>query len=183
MEKWGLGPDELRKDNPGLIYARVSGYGQDGPYSNRLGFASVCEGIGGFRYLNGFADRPPVRPNLSMGDTLAALPVEVDIDPPGKPFHFGRRLAGLVERYNAQRVLYSGGASAPLLSLDRWAEALTRLGEAQRLVITNNIHSCDWLGFTSASEMLPLIAQEASDNALAWILAHEGCLPVESWSA
>jgi crotonobetainyl-CoA:carnitine CoA-transferase CaiB-like acyl-CoA transferase len=73
MEKWGLGPEELRKDNPGLIYARVSGYGQDGPYSSRLGFASVCEGIGGFRYLNGFPDRPPVRPNLSMGDTLAAL--------------------------------------------------------------------------------------------------------------
>jgi len=73
MEKWGLGPDELRADNPGLIYARVSGYGQDGPYSSRLGFASVCEGIGGFRYLNGFPDRPPVRPNLSMGDTLAAL--------------------------------------------------------------------------------------------------------------
>jgi len=73
MEKWGLGPDELRKNNPGLIYARVSGYGQDGPYSNKLGFASVCEGFGGFRYLNGFPDRPPVRPNLSMGDTLAAL--------------------------------------------------------------------------------------------------------------
>jgi crotonobetainyl-CoA:carnitine CoA-transferase CaiB-like acyl-CoA transferase len=73
MEKWGLGPDVLRKDNPGLIYARVSGYGQDGPYSNRLGFASVCEGIGGFRYLNGFPDRPPARPNLSIGDTLAGL--------------------------------------------------------------------------------------------------------------
>jgi crotonobetainyl-CoA:carnitine CoA-transferase CaiB-like acyl-CoA transferase len=73
MEAWGLGPEVLRETNPGLIYARVSGYGQDGPYSSRLGFASVCEGFGGFRYLNGFPDRPPVRPNLSMGDTLAAL--------------------------------------------------------------------------------------------------------------
>jgi len=73
MEKWGLGPDVLRKENPGLIYTRISGYGQDGPYSSKLGFASVCEGLGGFRYLNGFPDRPPVRPNLSMGDTLAAL--------------------------------------------------------------------------------------------------------------
>ena len=73
MEKWGLGPDVLRKDNPGLIYTRVSGYGQDGPNSSKLGFASVCEGYGGFRYLNGFPDRPPVRPNLSMGDTMAAL--------------------------------------------------------------------------------------------------------------
>ena len=73
MEKWGLGPDELRHINPGLIYTRVSGYGQTGPYAARPGFASVCEGFGGFRYVNGFPDRPPVRPNLSMGDTLAGL--------------------------------------------------------------------------------------------------------------
>jgi len=73
MERWGLGPDVLREENPGLIYARVSGYGQDGPNSSKLGFASVCEGYGGFRYLNGFPDRAPVRPNLSLGDTLAAL--------------------------------------------------------------------------------------------------------------
>jgi crotonobetainyl-CoA:carnitine CoA-transferase CaiB-like acyl-CoA transferase len=73
MEKWGLGPDELHKTNPGLIYARISGYGQTGPYAARPGFASVCEGIGGFRYLTGFPGGPPVRPNLSMGDTLAAL--------------------------------------------------------------------------------------------------------------
>jgi crotonobetainyl-CoA:carnitine CoA-transferase CaiB-like acyl-CoA transferase len=73
MEKWGLGPDVLRASNPGLIYTRVSGYGQTGPNSSKLGYASVCEGYGGFRYLNGFPDRPPVRPNLSIGDTLAAL--------------------------------------------------------------------------------------------------------------
>ncbi|MEE9511013.1 MAG: CoA transferase, partial [Gammaproteobacteria bacterium] len=73
MERWGLGPDELMADNPGLIYARISGYGQTGPYASRPGFASVCEGVGGFRYINGFPDRPPVRPNLSMGDTLAAM--------------------------------------------------------------------------------------------------------------
>ena len=73
MERWGLGPDELMADNPGLIYARISGYGQDGPYASRPGFASVCEGVGGFRYINGFPDRPPVRPNLSLGDTLAAM--------------------------------------------------------------------------------------------------------------
>lgn len=73
MEKWGLGPDELKQTNPGLIYARISGYGQTGPYAARPGFASVCEGIGGFRYVNGFPGQPPVRPNLSMGDTLAGL--------------------------------------------------------------------------------------------------------------
>lgn len=73
MEKWGLGPAELKTTNPGLIYARISGYGQTGPYASRPGFASVCEGIGGFRYVNGFPGQPPVRPNLSMGDTLAGM--------------------------------------------------------------------------------------------------------------
>ncbi|TMW56582.1 hypothetical protein Poli38472_006592 [Pythium oligandrum] len=73
MEKWGLGPDVFEQDNPSLVYARVSGFGQDGPYSSRPGFASVCEAIGGFRYLNGFPDRPPVRQNLSVGDTIAGI--------------------------------------------------------------------------------------------------------------
>ncbi|MGE3536810.1 MAG: CaiB/BaiF CoA transferase family protein [Candidatus Tectimicrobiota bacterium] len=73
LEKWGLGPDEVKQTNPGVIYARISGYGQSGPYASRPGFASVCEGFGGFRYLNGVPGEPPVRPNLSMGDTLAGL--------------------------------------------------------------------------------------------------------------
>ena len=73
MEKWGLGPEDLRADAPELVYARVSGYGQTGPFATKPGFASVCEGFGGFRYVNGFPGEPPVRPNLSLGDTLAAL--------------------------------------------------------------------------------------------------------------
>jgi hypothetical protein len=116
----------------------------------------------------------------AWGDTLTDLPVEVDLDPPGQPFHFGRRLAGLIERYGAQRVLYSGGAAAPLMAAERWYEVLTRLGTAEHLVTTNNLHSCDWVGFTPATEMLPLIARQTSDNAIAWTLAHERALPVES---
>ncbi|KAK9729535.1 hypothetical protein K7432_000217 [Basidiobolus ranarum] len=73
MEKWGLGPDEIYKLNPDLVYTRVSGYGQTGPYSSRPGFASVCEGMGGFRYVNGFPGEAPVRPNMSLGDSLAGL--------------------------------------------------------------------------------------------------------------
>lgn len=73
MEKWDLGPDALRAINPDLIYARISGYGQTGPYARKPGFASVCEGFGGFRYVNGFPGEPPVRPNLSLGDTLAGM--------------------------------------------------------------------------------------------------------------
>jgi crotonobetainyl-CoA:carnitine CoA-transferase CaiB-like acyl-CoA transferase len=73
MEKWGLGPADLWADNPGLIYARISGYGQDGPYAAKPGFASVCEGFGGLRYVNGKPGEPPMRPNLSLGDSMAGM--------------------------------------------------------------------------------------------------------------
>jgi crotonobetainyl-CoA:carnitine CoA-transferase CaiB-like acyl-CoA transferase len=73
MEKWGLGYEELRRINPRLIMARVSGWGQTGPCSHKPGFASVAEAVGGLRYLNGYPDRPPVCPNLSLGDSLAGL--------------------------------------------------------------------------------------------------------------
>ena len=73
MEKWGLGPTDFDSSNPGLIYARISGYGQDGPYASKPGFASVCEGMGGIRYVNGLPGERPMRMNLSMGDSLAGL--------------------------------------------------------------------------------------------------------------
>ena len=73
MEKWGLGPDAVKARNPGIIYTRISGYGQDGPYSSKPGYASVTEGFGGFRYVNGEPGEAPVRPNISLGDTVAAI--------------------------------------------------------------------------------------------------------------
>jgi crotonobetainyl-CoA:carnitine CoA-transferase CaiB-like acyl-CoA transferase len=79
MENWGLGPESLRQENPRLIYARISGYGQTGPYAKKPGFASACEAISGFRYLNGYPDEVPVRPNLSIGDTVSGLHAVIGI--------------------------------------------------------------------------------------------------------
>jgi crotonobetainyl-CoA:carnitine CoA-transferase CaiB-like acyl-CoA transferase len=79
MEGWGLDPETIRKQNPDLIYARISGYGQTGPYANKPGFASACEGISGFRYLNGYPDEAPVRPNLSLGDSVSGLHAVIGI--------------------------------------------------------------------------------------------------------
>jgi crotonobetainyl-CoA:carnitine CoA-transferase CaiB-like acyl-CoA transferase len=73
LEKWNLGWSELSRENPNLILVRISGYGQTGPYRERPGFAAIGEAMGGMRYITGFPDRPPVRPNLSVGDTLASL--------------------------------------------------------------------------------------------------------------
>ena len=73
LEKWNLGWDALSRENPRLILVRISGYGQSGPYRERPGFAAIAEAMGGLRYVNGYPDRPPARPNLSIGDTLASL--------------------------------------------------------------------------------------------------------------
>lgn len=72
LEKWGLGPEELWKINPGLIVTRVTGFGQTGPYSERAGFGSIGEAMGGIRYITGDPDRPPARTGVSLGDSLAA---------------------------------------------------------------------------------------------------------------
>jgi crotonobetainyl-CoA:carnitine CoA-transferase CaiB-like acyl-CoA transferase len=72
MEKWGLGPEKLLAEQPGLIIARMSGYGQTGPYSNRAGFGGIGEAMGGWRYVVGEPDRPPARMGISIGDTLTA---------------------------------------------------------------------------------------------------------------
>ncbi|HTF16073.1 MAG TPA: CoA transferase [Burkholderiales bacterium] len=73
LEKWGLGYEQLAADNPGLVMLRLSGFGQTGPYRDQAGFGAIGESMGGLRYVTGYPDRPPVRPNLSIGDALASL--------------------------------------------------------------------------------------------------------------
>jgi succinyl-CoA---D-citramalate CoA-transferase len=73
LERWNLGPDVLEEANPRLVIARVSGYGQTGPYAERAGFASVGEAMGGLRHLNGNPGEAPPRLGVSLGDSLAGM--------------------------------------------------------------------------------------------------------------
>ena len=72
LEKWGLDPAQLIAEQPGLIVARMSGYGQSGPYSDRAGFGGIGEAMGGWRYIVGEPDRAPSRMGVSIGDTITA---------------------------------------------------------------------------------------------------------------
>ncbi len=72
MERWGMGYEELREANPGLVMVRVSGYGQTGPYKDRAGFGAIGEAMGGIRHVTGFPDTAPPRAGISLGDSLAA---------------------------------------------------------------------------------------------------------------
>jgi formyl-CoA transferase len=73
LERWNLGYDRLAAANPGIVLARVSGYGQTGPYSARAGYAAAAEAMGGLRYINGYPDEDPPRTGISLGDSLAGM--------------------------------------------------------------------------------------------------------------
>lgn len=73
LEKMALGPEELFARNKKLIIARISGWGQSGPYRDRPGFGTLVEGMSGFASMNGFADREPVLPPIYLGDMTAGL--------------------------------------------------------------------------------------------------------------
>jgi len=73
LEKLGLGPDVLHARNPGLVITRVTGFGQDGPYSHRAGFATLAEAMSGFAALNGEPDGGPMLPPIALTDEVAAL--------------------------------------------------------------------------------------------------------------
>ncbi|WP_310542469.1 CaiB/BaiF CoA-transferase family protein [Phenylobacterium sp.] len=73
MEKWGMGYEALSAINPRLIMARVSGFGQTGPYASRAGYGLIGEAMGGLRHVTGEPDRPPARAGISIGDSLTAM--------------------------------------------------------------------------------------------------------------
>jgi crotonobetainyl-CoA:carnitine CoA-transferase CaiB-like acyl-CoA transferase len=73
LERWGLGYDRLREINPGLVLVRVTGFGQDGPYSARPGFGTLAEAMSGFAAITGEPDGPPTLPPFGLADSIAGL--------------------------------------------------------------------------------------------------------------
>ncbi len=73
LERWGLGWNRLREINPGLVLCRVTGFGQDGPYSGRPAFGTLMESMSGFAYMTGAADGPPTLPPFGLADSIAGL--------------------------------------------------------------------------------------------------------------
>lgn len=77
LERWGLGPAEIHARNPRCILVRISGYGQDGPYRDKVAFGVIGEAMGGIRHLTAFppgvSELPPVRTGVSLADSVAAI--------------------------------------------------------------------------------------------------------------
>ncbi|MEH1126568.1 CaiB/BaiF CoA transferase family protein [Micromonospora sp. CPCC 206061] len=73
LERWGIGPDVLHAANPGLVIARISGFGQIGPYARRPGFGTLAEAMSGFAAATGEPDGPPTLPPFGLADSITAL--------------------------------------------------------------------------------------------------------------
>ncbi|GAA4467163.1 CaiB/BaiF CoA transferase family protein [Phytohabitans houttuyneae] len=73
LERWGIGPEVLHEDNPGLVIARISGFGQIGPYARRPGFGTLAEAMSGFAAATGEPDGPPTLPPFGLADSVTAL--------------------------------------------------------------------------------------------------------------
>lgn len=73
LERWNLSPERLHEVNPGLVIARVTGFGQFGPYHKRPGFGTLAEAMSGFAAITGEPDGPPTLPPFGLADGITAL--------------------------------------------------------------------------------------------------------------
>jgi len=116
--------------------------------------------------------------STTLNSMLADKSVIVDIDPVGEPFHFGHRLRQILARYGIGRCLYIGGGSGALLTIEEWAAIATALAHAEETVITNNLYSTDFAGWTPA-DALEGTSLPGTDNELAWALRFEAGLSAQ----
>lgn len=113
----------------------------------------------------------------ALAGQLRDYPVRVDLDPPGKLFHFGRRLRELIDRHSLERCFYIGGGAGPLLPAADLAAVAAEILAADRLLITNNFYSSDFVAFTPASALDGQPPPD-NDNELAWLLGEDVGLPI-----
>ncbi len=73
LERWNLAPDDLLETNPKLVVVRVTGFGQDGPYAKRPGFATLAEAMSGLASITGEPDGPPLLPPIALADEVTGM--------------------------------------------------------------------------------------------------------------
>ncbi len=111
----------------------------------------------------------------------APFPLELALDPVPQRFEFGARLAELIHRYRISRLLYVGAGAAPLMSAADWDAVLTAFAGLGEGLLTNNLHSSDWIAVAPAEVISAYAHRLPTDNAMAWVLHREARLPARVW--
>jgi crotonobetainyl-CoA:carnitine CoA-transferase CaiB-like acyl-CoA transferase len=148
LERLGLAPDELLKRNPKLVIVRVSGFGQDGPYASRPGFASIAESMAGLAAVSGDPNGPPMLPAIALTDEAtgiaAAFATMVAL-------HSG---VGQVVDVNLLTTVFQ--IMGPVISLYKLSGQLQpRLGSGLPYSVPRGVYQCNddkWVGVSASSD-------------------------------
>jgi crotonobetainyl-CoA:carnitine CoA-transferase CaiB-like acyl-CoA transferase len=148
LERLGLAPKELLKRNPKLVIVRVSGFGQDGPYASRPGFASIAESMAGLAAVSGEPNGPPMLPAIALTDEAtgiaAAFATMVAL-------HSG---VGQVVDINLLTTVFQ--IMGPVISLYKLSGQLQpRLGSGLPYSVPRGVYQCNdgkWVGVSASSD-------------------------------
>lgn len=148
LERLGLGPDRLHELNASLVITRVSGFGQDGPYAQRPGFASIAESMSGFAAVNGPADGPPMLPAIALTDELTALVAAF-----ATMVAVHSRVGQVVDVSLLESIFHVMGPVASLYALS--GELQPRLGSGLPYTVPRGAYQCAdgrWVGISASSD-------------------------------
>jgi crotonobetainyl-CoA:carnitine CoA-transferase CaiB-like acyl-CoA transferase len=148
LERLGLGPDRLHELNARLVITRVSGFGQDGPYAQRPGFASIAESMSGFAAVNGPADGPPMLPAIALTDELTALVAAF-----ATMVAVHSRVGQVVDVSLLESIFHVMGPVASLFALT--GELQPRLGSGLPYTVPRGAYRCAdgrWVGISASSD-------------------------------
>jgi crotonobetainyl-CoA:carnitine CoA-transferase CaiB-like acyl-CoA transferase len=148
LERLGLGPDRLHELNARLVITRVSGFGQDGPYAQRPGFASIAESMSGFAAVNVPADGPPMLPAIALTDELTALVAAF-----ATMVAVHSRVGQVVDVSLLESIFHVMGPVASLFALT--GELQPRLGSGLPYTVPRGAYRCAdgrWVGISASSD-------------------------------
>ena len=148
LERLGLGPDRLHEINPSLVVTRVTGFGQNGPYADRPGFASIAESMSGYAAVNGEKDGPPLLPAIALTDELTAL---VAAFATMVAVHSGQ--GQVVDVSLLESIFHVMGPVASLYALT--GELQPRLGSGLPYTVPRGVYRCrdgSWVGVSASSD-------------------------------
>ena len=152
LERLGFAPDLLLARNPQLVVTRISGFGQDGPYASRPGFASIAESMAGLAAISGEPDGPPALPAIALTDEVtgitAAFATMVAL-------HSGQ---GQVIDVNLLQTMFQ--IMGPLISLYKLTGTLQpRLGSGLPYTVPRGVYLCSddkWVGVSASSDSVAI---------------------------
>lgn len=154
LERWGLGYEALAADNPRLILARVTGFGQVGPAAGRPGFGTLAEAMSGFAALTGEPDGPPILPPFALADGIAALATAFAVSAALQARHSTGR-GQVVDLAIIEPILWLLGPQ--ITAFDQVGEVQARTGNRSTSNAPRNIyHSADgrWLAVSTSSQRI-----------------------------